>query len=151
MRSVTSHICQLKPLPVAVPVRYAVPRHAWEVSKLPFVQGDGPADGPVGSALPPARFVVDPDQLRTLKRGLEEEIDNLERWWSGNKRRLRVDPPGADPCSEPTAIAFGGNGDEALLALSGYITQLKQLANALGEAAGNYHRLDEDGVGRLRQ
>ncbi|HEV2783370.1 MAG TPA: hypothetical protein VGX25_28640 [Actinophytocola sp.] len=111
---------------------------------MPFLQ-DGAATGEIGSALPPARLIVDPDKLLILKRGFEDECDRVNKWIYDNGGYLRVvSPPGADPCSEGTAAALGRNGTAAIEAANGYLLQLRMVAEALGEIARDYG-LTEDG------
>ena len=113
---------------------------------MPFVQGDGSAEpsGPVGSGLPPATLVVQPDKILFVKHGFEDERDALRSFINHKGRMLSsVPPPGADPCSEGVAEALGQNGQAALDAVAGYVDELTNIINSLGEAAKAYGLVEE--------
>lgn len=122
---------------------------------MPFLQeGDSVESafvgGPVGSGLPPARLIVDPDQVLALKHGFEVERDRVQEWIDRNNERLRqVRTPGDDPCSKETAEALGANGNAAITAAWGYAAQLKKVAEALGEIAKAYGLTEDENARRL--
>lgn len=122
---------------------------------MPFLQEDGsvetnPPAGRIGSALPLAQLVVDPQQVLTLKHGIEAECARVDTWLTDNRYRLqRVQRPGTDPCSEEIAQALAENGQAAVDAASGYVTQLGNVAQALGDIAKAYGLTEEESSRRF--
>lgn len=122
---------------------------------MPFLQENGgptAVGGEIGSGLPAARLVVDPDKMPALQRGFEDEAERIRDWLQTNRYRLSdVPPPGEDPCSKATVRALGENGQSALDAAWGCVEQLKQVAAALGEIARAYGVMEEDNTGKFRR
>lgn len=120
---------------------------------MPFLQEGGSSEadvmgGPVGSGLPAARLVVDPEHVLALRDGIEQECARLEAWLVDNRSKLNVvPPPGADPCSDESAKALGENGGAAEKAAWGYVKQLRSVADALGEIADEYRLTEDENAG----
>ena len=121
---------------------------------MPFLQVDHTDDplGKIGSALPPATLVVHPDQVLRLKHRLEArrqavvdlmlaELDNL----------ARVPPPGTDPCSTRAVDVLGQNGQSAIDASKGFVLELNNMIDSLGEAARMYGLVEDSNTDRFRR
>jgi hypothetical protein len=108
------------------------------VGHVPFVRGGDSAEpsGQIGSGLPPATLVVQPDKILFVKRGFEDERDRI-RSFINDKGHLLADvqPPGADPCSEGVVQVLGQNGQSALDAARGYVDELTNIIQSLDDAA----------------
>lgn len=122
---------------------------------MPFLQDGGSVEANLvgsraGSSLPPARLVVDPDQILALKHGIEQEQLRVKEWLVANGHRLNtVRQPGTDPCSGESAGALGENGEAAVRAADGYVVQLGRVVDALGEVARGYRLMEDKNTGRL--
>lgn len=113
---------------------------------MPFLQEGDAAEpsGQIGSGLPPAKLVVQPDKVLFVKRGFEDERAEVDRFIRNKGHMLNaVGPPGADPCSEGVAEALSQNGQAALDAAQGYADELTNVINALDEVARAYGLLEE--------
>ena len=120
---------------------------------MPFLQeGDSVESDYVTAPPPAARLVVDPGKVLLLKRGIEEERERIGDWLKTNWRRLNsVRQPGSDPCSEETAKALSENGEAAVRAATGYVTQLLKVAEALGDIAKAYRLTEDENARRLER
>jgi hypothetical protein len=121
---------------------------------MPFKEGGSVESdfvaGQIGSALPLARLVVDPDKVLSLKHGVEEERDRVRDWLYANRWRLHdVPQPGTDPCSGDACTTLGENGQSAVHAAEGYVAQLGNVAAQLDEIAKAYRLTEEDNTGKL--
>jgi hypothetical protein len=122
---------------------------------MPFLQENGSVEanlvvGRIGSALPTASLVVDPDQVLTLKHGIEEEYARIQEWLVRNGNRLStVQRPGTDPCSTESVDALSENGEAAQRAAQGYLLQLASVGDALGEIARAYQQAEAENAGKL--
>jgi hypothetical protein len=121
---------------------------------MPFLQVDQTGDplGKIGSALPPATLVVQPDQVLRLKHRLEARREQLREFMRYRKQDLvNVPPPGTDPCSARTVEALGRNGQSALDAAQGFLDELGAVVASLDEAVRLYSLTEESNADRLRQ
>jgi hypothetical protein len=121
---------------------------------MPFLQEGQSAEpsGEIGSGLPPATLVVQLDKILFLKRGLEDERAEIDRFISNKGWALSaVPPPGADPCSEGVAEALSQNGQAALEAARGYVDELTNLINSLDETAKAYGLTEDANVAKFGQ
>lgn len=121
---------------------------------MPFKEGGSVESdlvgGRVGSGLPAARLVVDPEQVRALWDGIEQERVEVEKWLLANFHKLDFVPRlGTDPCSKESAEALSKNGQAAVEAAQGYVQQLRNVAEALAEIAHEYRLMDDEGAGKL--
>jgi hypothetical protein len=119
---------------------------------VPFVQRGGSAEptGVIGSGLPPATLVVQPDKILFVKRGLEDERDTILTFIRDKGRLLTsVPPPGADPCSEGVAEALSQNGQSALDAAKGYVEELTNIIDSLDETAKAYGLVEESNADKF--
>src|SRR5215510_15047794 len=112
---------------------------------MPFVRGGEPPNviGRIGSGLPYATFVVEPEMIVFLKRGLEDERAEIDEFIHNGWVLAAVPAPGADPCSEGVAEVLSRNGQAALDAARGYVGELTNLINSLEEAAKAYGLVDD--------
>ena len=121
---------------------------------MPFKEGGSVESdlvgGRVGSGLPAARLIVDPEQVHALRDGIEQERVEVEKWLVANIRKLNYVPrPGTDPCSKESAEALSENGQAAVEAAQGYVQELRRVVQALGEIAHEYRLMDDESAGRL--
>ncbi|MFL6140381.1 MAG: PE domain-containing protein [Labedaea sp.] len=119
---------------------------------MPFLQEGAPAEpgGEIGSGLPPAKLIVQPDKILFLKRGLEDERDKIRSFINHKGRMLSsVPPPGTDPCSEGLAEALSQNGQAALDAATGYVDELSNIIDALDETAKAYGLVEESNADKF--
>lgn len=117
---------------------------------MPFLQSSAAefVGGPVGTGLPVARLIVDPEQVLALRQGIEQEYRRVEKWLYDNHPRLNtVPPPGTDPCSDGSAEALGENGQAAVDAAWGYLNQLRSVVDALSEIAHDYRLAEDENAG----
>ena len=117
---------------------------------MPFVRSSEAevVVGPVGTGLPAARLIVDPEQVLALRHGIEQEHRRVAKWLYDNHSRLNsVPPPGVDPCSDGSAKAIGENGQAAVDAAWGYVKQLRSVVDALSEIAHEYRRTEDENAG----
>lgn len=121
---------------------------------MPFLQ-EGDSAGPlgkIGSGLPPAKLVVQPDKVLAVKQGFEKERDKVQRFLLYKGHMLAaIPPPGADPCSEGTVEALGQNGQSALEAAQGYVDQLNAIINSLDNTARAYGLQEQTGEDRFKR
>lgn len=121
---------------------------------MPFLE-DGisfEAPGRIGSGLPKATLVVQPDQVLHLKRRLEDRRDKIELFMRNERDNLTVvPPPGADPCSREGVEALSQNGQSAMDALDGFVAELTNVIDALDEAARMYGLAEESSTEAFRQ
>jgi hypothetical protein len=121
---------------------------------MPFLQEGESAEpgGEIGSGLSPATLIVQPDKILFLKRGLEDERDAILSFITKKGRMLSsVPPPGTDPCSEGVAEALSQNGQAALDAATGYVEELTNIIDALGETAKAYGLVEESNADKFGQ
>jgi hypothetical protein len=126
----------------------------YEGVDVPFLQNDGSADpiGEVGSALPAATLVVQPDKILQLKARLEARRDAVQDFMREGRENLAiVPPPGGDPASKGGVEALGRNGQSAMEAMDGFVSELSRVIEALDEAARQYGLVEESNAERLRQ
>jgi hypothetical protein len=119
---------------------------------MPFLQVDETEDPPgkIGSALPPAILVVQPDQVLRLKHRLEARREKVLDFIRVETDKLtNVPPPGADPCSARVAGALGQNGQAAVDAMSGFVDELTRLIDSLDEAVRLYRLVEESNTNTL--
>ncbi|HET9143231.1 hypothetical protein [Actinophytocola sp.] len=124
------------------------------VGYVPFVQGGDSAEpsGQIGSGLPPATLVVQPDKILFVKRGFEDERDRI-RSFINDKGHLLVDlrPPGTDPCSDGVVDVLGKNGQSALDAARGYVDELTNIIQSLNDAATDYGLVEQANADKFGQ
>lgn len=121
---------------------------------MPFVAADGASEplGAVGSGLPAATMVVDPDKILQLKGRLEDRREKVIAFMTNERRNLAVVPsPGTGPCSEGAAEALGQNGQLAMDALNGFVTELTNVIDVLNESAQLYGLVDEANAAAFQQ
>lgn len=117
---------------------------------MPFLEGDEPS-GRIGSGLPPATLVVAPDKILQLKRRFEDRREKVFAFMLGEAENLLVvPPPGADPCSEAGVEALGQNGQAAMDALQGFVSELTDAIDALEQAAHLYGLVEESNTTAFR-
>jgi PE family protein len=121
---------------------------------MPFLQEGGSAAplSKIGSGLPPATLIVQPDKVLALKHDFEQELGKVHQFITQKGHLLAtIPPPGADPCSEGTVEALGQNGQSALDAATGYVRELTNIINSLDEIARAYGLLEETGADRFKR
>ena len=121
---------------------------------MPFLPAGESAEplGQIGAGLPAATLVVQPDKVLHLKHRFEDRLAKVSMFMRDERENLvNVPPPGADPCSEGGVKALGRNGQSAIDALDGFINELTNVIDALGEAARTYGLVDESNTDMFRQ
>lgn len=121
---------------------------------MPFIQAGGSSesaeskyiDGPIGSAT----MVVQPDKVLQLKHRFEDRRQKVLDFMRAERDSLgAVPPPGADPCSDGAAEALSLNGQSAMVALDGFVTELTNAIDTLDEAARLYGLVEESNTDRF--
>jgi hypothetical protein len=112
---------------------------------MPFDWSDAADTGPSTSTLR-----VEPDQVLQLKTELQPIYDEVEEFLNTQGRAMKMRPLGADPVSYEAAHAFNENAQSALDAAWGYLEALKDVLNALDQAAETYNLVEDTNAQVLR-
>jgi len=113
---------------------------------MPFWTGetDTPDTGP-------STLRVAPDQVLSLKAEFQAIHDDVEKVLNRRGRAMAMPPLGADPVSVEAADAFSENAQSAIKAAWGYLAELKNVLDALDQAAKTYDLVEDANTQSFRQ